>query len=52
MGPDTANVIPFSQINVCCFEKKLRKENTVVMLYTVPGLPPSKIRCLGTEEVR
>lgn len=46
MGPDTASVTPFSQINVCSFNKKLSKENTGIMLDTIPGLPPSGIAAL------
>ena len=46
MGPDTANVTPFPQINVFCFNKKLSKENIGIMLYTIPGLPPSGIAAL------
>lgn len=50
MDADNANIIPFSQINVCCFicccccfSKKLSKKNTGIMLHKILRLALSGI---------
>lgn len=42
VGPDTANGAPFAQINACCCDQKLSKQNMGIT-YRASGLPPSGI---------